>query len=110
MKKLAVLIFVFALSAVSVKLMAQQTQQAQPAAKQVVTPNDKPGAPANDKDEHPHMDAAKKALDNAKNQLQQAVHDYNGHRAKALDLVDQALKEINEGLKWEENNKETPKK
>jgi hypothetical protein len=47
---------------------------------------------------HPHMNAAKLKLEEAKNQLQKAEHDYNGHRTKAVGLVEQAIKEINEGI------------
>jgi hypothetical protein len=114
MKKLAALVFVFALSAVSVKLMAQ-TQQAQPATAQPAAAAVKAlpaaggaAAPATTQkkdDEHPHMDAAKKALENAKAQLEQAAHDYNGHRVKALDLVNQAIKEINEGIASDKDKK-----
>ncbi len=50
------------------------------------------------KERHPQMHHARKALENAKKHLQDAKHDYNGHRTKALELVDQAIQEIDAGV------------
>lgn len=47
---------------------------------------------------HPEMMAAKRRLEAARAALQKAAHDYHGHRAKALELTNQAIKEIEEGL------------
>lgn len=110
MKKLTAFIFIMAFSVIAVRVMAQQVQS-----KEIETPKTQtatsasastPAAANKEKDEHPHMDAAKKALENAKAQLEQAVHDYNGHRAKALELVEQAIKEINVGIASEEKDKD----
>ncbi|MGZ3932796.1 MAG: hypothetical protein ACXVP0_16125 [Bacteroidia bacterium] len=49
-------------------------------------------------EKHPHMTAAKTKLEEAKAQLQKAAHDYSGHRTKAVSFVDQAIKEINDGI------------
>ena len=49
-------------------------------------------------DKHPMMEAAKKNLEQAKNNLKNAAHDFGGHRIKAIALVDQAIKEIEEGI------------
>ena len=49
---------------------------------------------------HPHMQAAARDLDRAEKQLEKAAHHYDGHRAKALELVKQAEKELQQGLKW----------
>ena len=49
-------------------------------------------------DKHPHMNAAKLKLEEAKAQLQKATHDYSGHRAKAIEHIDIAWKEINDGI------------
>jgi hypothetical protein len=48
---------------------------------------------------HPHIQAAMRALENAKRQLQEAAHDFGGHRANALQHVDQALQECRLALK-----------
>lgn len=42
---------------------------------------------------HPQVRAAMRALENAKRHLQEGAHDFEGHRAKALQRVDQALEE-----------------
>jgi hypothetical protein len=55
---------------------------------------------------HPHMQAAVRDLDRAEKQLEKAAHHYDGHRAKALELVKQAEKELQEGLKWAEAHPE----
>jgi hypothetical protein len=56
------------------------------------------GKAMNFQEKHPHMKGAKVKLEEAKNQLQKAEHDYNGHRTKAVGYIDQAIKEINEGI------------
>jgi Spy/CpxP family protein refolding chaperone len=51
------------------------------------------------KEDHPHIESAIKALENAKNQLSAAAHDFDGHRSKALEHVNQALEECRAALK-----------
>jgi hypothetical protein len=46
-----------------------------------------------------HMQAALDALRNARAQLAQAEHDKDGHRDKALDLVDRAINQTEMGIK-----------
>ncbi|HLI83545.1 MAG TPA: hypothetical protein VKV17_06480 [Bryobacteraceae bacterium] len=46
----------------------------------------------------PHMQAALRALRNAKMQLDAAVPDKAGHRARAMELVNQAIAETEEGI------------
>lgn len=46
----------------------------------------------------PHMRAAIQHLEAAKAELQRAEHDKAGHREKALQLTDDALREVNEGI------------
>ncbi|HZF06949.1 MAG TPA: hypothetical protein VE932_21615 [Patescibacteria group bacterium] len=55
---------------------------------------------------HPHIQAATRDLERAEKQLEKAAHHYNGHRSKALELVKQAEKELQEGLKWAEAHPE----
>ena len=55
---------------------------------------------------HPHMHAAIRDLERAEKQLEKAAHHYHGHRAKALELVKQAEKELQDGLKWAEAHPE----
>ncbi len=45
-----------------------------------------------------HMVNARDALQQAQNQLQIAVPDKDGHRVNAIDLVRQALDEVNLGI------------
>jgi len=46
-----------------------------------------------------HMLSALTALQTAKAELQSAVHDKGGHRAKALSLVNSAIVEVNHGIR-----------
>ena len=42
---------------------------------------------------HPHIDEALEAMRTAKHQLQSAAHDFEGHRVKAIEHLDQAIHE-----------------
>jgi len=46
----------------------------------------------------PHMQNALRALQNASNQLQQAKDDKAGHREKAIQLVSQAINQVQQGI------------
>jgi hypothetical protein len=48
--------------------------------------------------DQPHMQAALGALTSARNNLDKAEADKGGHRAKAIDLVKQAIDEVNAGI------------
>lgn len=48
--------------------------------------------------DQPHMQAALAALTSARNNLDKANPDKGGHRAKALDLIKQAIDEVNAGI------------
>ncbi|HVW30684.1 MAG TPA: hypothetical protein VHC69_35250 [Polyangiaceae bacterium] len=49
-------------------------------------------------DDQPHMQAALDHLKAAKTALEAAAHDHGGHRKKALDLTQAALKEVQDGI------------
>jgi hypothetical protein len=42
---------------------------------------------------HPHIDEALEAMRGAKHQLESAEHDFDGHRAKAIEHLDRAIHE-----------------
>ncbi len=42
---------------------------------------------------HPHIHEALEAMRNAKHQLESAEHDFDGHRVKAIEHLDQAIHE-----------------
>jgi hypothetical protein len=46
----------------------------------------------------PHMDNALRALRNAKVQLEMAEPDKEGHRVKAIELVNQAIAQVEAGI------------
>jgi hypothetical protein len=48
---------------------------------------------------HPHMHRALHELREARTELKEASHDFGGHRVKALEAVNAAIKEIDAGLK-----------
>jgi hypothetical protein len=49
---------------------------------------------------HPHIVSAQKSLTAAEKHLQEAVHHYGGHRARALELTQQARAELREALEY----------
>lgn len=58
--------------------------------------------------DHPHLAAADRALDNASMQLR-AAHDgpaqFGGHRARALELLQQARQEIREAAMFADHHR-----
>ncbi|HLK57265.1 MAG TPA: hypothetical protein VKU00_11905 [Chthonomonadaceae bacterium] len=62
------------------------------------TPPPTPPPTGSKHEAHPEMTKARKQLQNAKATLQKAAKDYSGHRVKAMDLIDQAIKEIDAGI------------
>ena len=42
---------------------------------------------------HPHIDEALESMRAAKHHLETAEHDFNGHRAKAIEHLNQAIRE-----------------
>lgn len=50
-------------------------------------------------EKHPQMHKAIEKLREAKKHMENAAHDFHGHRAKALELTEQAIHELEEGLK-----------
>lgn len=63
-----------------------------------------------ERERHPHVRAAMKALQTAENQLKRGAHDFGGHRVKALELTQQAKKEIDRAIEWDWTHPEPPKK
>jgi hypothetical protein len=63
--------------------------------------DDKMGEKHEKMEHHPEMEAAKKHLLEAKNNLEHAAHDFGGHRAKALEHVNQALEECNQAMNFD---------
>ena len=52
----------------------------------------------------PHMHAALHALRNAHQQLDTAEPDKGGHRVKAIQLVNQAISEVEAGIKFDDKH------
>ncbi len=52
---------------------------------------------------HPEIRAAIQALERAKRHLQEAAHDFGGHRAEALEAVNHALEQLKLALQYDKN-------
>jgi len=52
-----------------------------------------------------HIRAAAEQLRSAKKSLENAAHEFGGHRAKALELTKKAISEVEEGIKFAEEHK-----
>ena len=50
---------------------------------------------------HPKIRHAIKALEAAKEDLEDASHDFGGHRAEALEAVNNAIKQLQEALQYD---------
>jgi hypothetical protein len=50
----------------------------------------------------PHMEAAGRHLREARQNLANAEHNKGGHRARAMELVDQAIGEVDKGIAYAE--------
>lgn len=48
---------------------------------------------------HPELNHALRALTNAQRFLSQAAHDFQGHRARALELTQQAIAEVHQAMR-----------
>jgi hypothetical protein len=48
----------------------------------------------------PHMESALHHLEEAKEQLQMAEHDKDGHREKALEITEHAMEEVKAGMQY----------
>ena len=57
--------------------------------------------PPRTREEQPHMQAALEALRNAKRELDDATSDKGGHRARAIRLVNQAMGEVERGMRYD---------
>ncbi|HET9409384.1 MAG TPA: hypothetical protein VFO39_19235 [Candidatus Sulfotelmatobacter sp.] len=70
-----------------------------PAGPAVLVPAAAVAMPA--EDPHPHIHQALESMRAAKHHLETAAHDFEGHRVKAIEHLDQAIKEaeICEGMK-----------
>jgi len=54
--------------------------------------------PAFTQGDHPRIRAARRHLEEARMELQNATHEFRGHRAKALDHVNRAIEECDKAL------------
>lgn len=85
---LTLLILATVLATLAISAWAAPKAPAQPAAlaapSAMATPT--PG-------EHPHIHAALEAMHGAHHELEDAAHDFHGHRVKAIEHLDQAIHE-----------------
>jgi len=58
-------------------------------------------APSTRAENQPHMRAALEHLRAARAELEQAEHDKGGHRSKAKQLTDQAIAQVEEGIRFD---------
>jgi len=53
------------------------------------------------KEKHPQIRRAIRSLEEAKDYMQHAAHDFGGHREAALHECDEAIKQLREALKFD---------
>ena len=54
-----------------------------------------------DREKHPHIRGAIRELQEAKKELQTAAHDFGGHRAEALEAIDNAIRQLQLALQYD---------
>ena len=62
-----------------------------------------PSATGAPKERHPRIRSAIVSLEAAKKEMQDASHDFGGHRVAALASCDEAIKQLQEALKYDKN-------
>jgi hypothetical protein len=55
--------------------------------------------------EYPELNAAKRSLMDGKAHLDKAAKDFGGHRSKAADYTDKAIKEVDEAVLYGDKQK-----
>lgn len=50
---------------------------------------------------HPEIEQALRNLEQAKENMEKAAHDFGGHRAKALELTNQAIDQLHQALRYD---------
>ncbi len=58
----------------------------------------------------PHMQEALRHLQAAAEELQRAEHDKGGHREKALEFTQQAIRHVNEGMRYDDTHRSKEEK
>jgi len=53
---------------------------------------------------HPEMEAALNLLIKAREHLNKAAHDFDGHRVQAIKYTDMAIHEVREGINYANNH------
>lgn len=53
------------------------------------------------RERHPELQRALRALRNARSDLQRGAHDFGGHRIKALRATDDAIRQVEEALRFD---------
>lgn len=78
---------------------------ARPAAKAVTPALSAAASPAaaNPAEPHPQIREAIASLRRAKEHLEHAAHDFGGHRVEAIRATDEALKQLQECLKYDKD-------
>lgn len=55
------------------------------------------------REQHPHIRAAIRELNEAKRELQSAAHDFGGHREDALKATDEAIRQLQIALQYDKH-------
>ena len=95
MKKIGFLTFFLTIAATVVLTLAFSAAVLQPkaAAAPAVAPVPAPAAVVVTPERHPHIDEALEHMRAAKHELEVAEHDFDGHRAKSMEHLNQAIRE-----------------
>ena len=65
------------------------------------TSNFLPQVPGAHREHHPHIRAALRELQEAKQELKTADHDFGGHREDALKACDEAIRQLQQAMQYD---------
>jgi hypothetical protein len=99
-KNILLLSGIAVIGALSLTLSSLRAQTAAPATPPAPTSPSAPPPIRRPMMAHPRIRSAIRALEGAKLELQNAPHDFGGHRQEALDSCDKAIKELKEALEF----------
>ena len=66
--------------------------------------------PAESTTPHPRIHEAIRAIEGAKKELQEAPHDFGGHREDAVEACSRAIEQLKQALAYEKSHEKTKEK
>lgn len=89
------------LKKISVAVLTLSLLTLTPVISTAASPAPAPSQEVRGEEHHPHIHAAINELREARHELETASHDFGGHRKEAIEAVDNAIRQLQEALKYD---------